>query len=75
MDNEKDLFEFKFTCWDCIKFLSPDEFCKVYWKILDYSKFYTDSRVWLKTFLNDDPNKKENMIILRSLGVFKDEIS
>ena len=41
------------TNWDKLKELSADEFSEKFWKLLDQSTWYTDSHVWLKTWLNE----------------------
>ena len=41
--------------WDLLRGLSADEFSKAFWKILKQSQWYTDSRVWLREWLNAVP--------------------
>ena len=43
------------TNWDLLRALSADEFSEAFWKILKQSQWYTDSRVWLREWLNAVP--------------------
>ena len=46
------------TNFDRIKELTADEFADIFWNILDRSKWYTNSRVWLKEWLKQEGEGK-----------------
>lgn len=43
------------TNWDLLREMSANEFSHAFWAILKQSQWYTDSRVWLREWLNAVP--------------------
>lgn len=44
------------TNWDMVKKFTAEEFSEAFWKILDMTKWYTDSRLGLKEWLVESAN-------------------